>query len=713
MSVKVAVRVRPYLPREIDRNAVCCIDMVASSFNAQVGNQTSITDVDSGNKRDFAFDYSFWSHDQFETTAEGMLVPVDDKYADQMKVYEALGKEVLDNAWNGYHCCLFAYGQTGAGKSYSMIGYGINKGIVPISANEIFERIKQNDNPYKKYEVTVSMLEIYNEKTQDLLIEAQKRPSAGLKIRENKTMGVYVEGLSKHPVDCYQAIEDKMEEGNKNRTIGSTLMNATSSRAHTIITIEFKQVEMINNRKSEKFSVINLVDLAGSEKAGQTGATGDRLKEGCAINKSLTVLGQVISVLADKSSGKEKGTVVPYRDSALTRILQNALGGNSKTIMICALSPASSNYEETLSTLRYADRAKRIQNKAVINESAQDKLIRELKEENEKLKAALTGGAGGTALGATLGIGMIQTTEQIDKIKELEEQLTANAAYLQDMEKSWQQRYEEEKEKELEKKKKQEVSIDKNKPHLINLNEDPQLSGKVLYDLTKLPVRVGRKNANPPPQIVLGALGIGKEHAIFDHDDEGNLTLSAVESSCGENIYVNGARLLDSVKVLKHKDRIIFGTNTIFVFMSPETHTDTNLPEDKEVDWELAQQEKVEVTDVAKKQEEMELERKIKEENDRRLKEMEAKLQHEKMLADMLIKQKQKEYEEKFKELQEKVQSESELANIEAARKEADAEIKEKDAEMEKNERGYGNRKKKRNGKARRSHEEATTREHD
>ncbi len=184
-----------------------------------------------------------------------------------------------------------------------------------------------------------------------------------------RTLGVYVQDLSKHPVDSYEAIEAKMDEGYRNRSIGATLMNATSSRAHTIITIEFKQITTIDGRKMEKFSVINLVDLAGSEKAGQTGATGDRLKEGCAINKSLTVLGQCISILADKAIGKEKKTVVPFRDSALTRILQNALGGNSKTIMICALSPAAINYEETLSTLRYADRAKKIQNKAVINES--------------------------------------------------------------------------------------------------------------------------------------------------------------------------------------------------------------------------------------------------------------------------------------------------------------------------------------------------------
>lgn len=146
-------------------------------------------------------------------------------------------------------------------------------------------------------------------------------------------------------------------------------MNATSSRAHTIITIEFKQIELIEGKKVHKFSQINLVDLAGSEKISKTGATGDRLKEGCSINKSLTVLGKVISDLAAKAMGKNKRVITPFRESCLTRILQNALGGNSKTFMICALSPSDDNYEENLSTLRYADQAKKIKCKAVINES--------------------------------------------------------------------------------------------------------------------------------------------------------------------------------------------------------------------------------------------------------------------------------------------------------------------------------------------------------
>lgn len=213
------------------------------------------------------------------------------------------------------------------------------------------------------------MLEIYNEKVQDLLIPIAKRQKEGYKIREHKTLGIYVEGLSKHYVDTYEAIESKMDEGSKNRSIAATEMNASSSRAHTIISIQFRQIDVVQGKKREKLSVIHLVDLAGSEKVGKTGATGDRLKEAAGINKSLSVLGLVISTLADKAMGKGKGIVVPYRDSCLTRILQNALGGNSKTLMICAISPATDNYEETLSTLRYADQAKKIQNKAVVNES--------------------------------------------------------------------------------------------------------------------------------------------------------------------------------------------------------------------------------------------------------------------------------------------------------------------------------------------------------
>ena len=498
MSVKVAVRVRPFNTREKDNNSICCIEM----------NQTQTTIKDElGQPRTFTFDHSFWSHDSYIEQENGYLAPDDSgKYTDQSLVFETLGKQILDNAWEGYHCCLFAYGQTGSGKSYSMVGYGANKGIVPISCEEIFKRITNNSNPAIHYEVEVSMLEIYNEKVQDLLVPINKRPPTGLKIRESKALGVFVADLTKYPVSSYEEISNKMDEGYQNRTIGSTLMNNTSSRAHTIVTIEFKQVNTEGKLKSEKLSKINLVDLAGSERANSTGATGARLKEGCNINKSLLVLGNVINTLADKALGKKKDVLPPYRDSALTRILQNALGGNSKTVMICALSPASINYEETLSTLRYADRAKKIQNKAVINESEHDKMVRLLKEENVNLKKLIEdlqkkiGGGGGPSL------------EDQQAFLELKEQYEANQKVMGDMQKTFEEKLEEAKKHEGENIGQR---VDINLPHLVVLNEDPQLSYKLRYPLNELPVYVGRKHGNPEPQIKLSGIGIKQNHAVF------------------------------------------------------------------------------------------------------------------------------------------------------------------------------------------------------
>ena len=199
------------------------------------------------------------------------------------------------------------------------------------------------------------------------------------------------QGLNKTLVTSYADITKMMKEGTSNRTIASTNMNATSSRAHTIVTINLTQkYKNEAGKEMAKSSLINLVDLAGSERADATGATGDRLKEGAAINLSLTSLGNVISALADNSAGKN--VKVPYRDSVLTKLLMNALGGNSKTIMIAAISPADINHDETLSTLRYADRAKQIKTKAVVNEDPTEKLINNLKEENEKLKKMLASG---------------------------------------------------------------------------------------------------------------------------------------------------------------------------------------------------------------------------------------------------------------------------------------------------------------------------------
>jgi hypothetical protein len=309
-----------------------------------------------------------------------------------------------------------------------MIGVEGNKGIVPISCNEIFNRINSNKDKNITYEVSISMIEIYNEKIQDLFCPQNlQRNPIGCKVRENKTLGFYVENKLNYPVTCYEDLERRMEEGNHHRTISSTNMNATSSRAHTIITIEILQIINNNGKISQKRSNINLVDLAGSERASATGAVGQTLKEGCNINKSLSTLGNVINVLADKAIGKSKNILPPYRESNLTKILMNALGGNSKTVMICALSPAKINTDETITTLRYAERAKKIQNKAIINESQTDKTIRLLKEENLELKKMIED------LNKKFNMNMPINDEEKKKFIDLQDQFEANEKVMNEM----------------------------------------------------------------------------------------------------------------------------------------------------------------------------------------------------------------------------------------------------------------------------------------
>ena len=631
MSVKVAVRVRPFNTREKDSKSICNIEMN--------GNQTIIKD-ELGQPRTFTFDHSFWSHDCYIEQENGYLSPDSSgKYADQNFVFETLGKQILDNAWEGYHCCLFAYGQTGSGKSYSMVGYGANKGIVPISCEEIFKRIADNKDPAIHYEVEVSMLEIYNEKVQDLLVPINKRPPSGLKIRESKALGVFVADLTKYPVSSYEEISNKMEEGYQNRTIGSTLMNNTSSRAHTIVTVEFKQVQAVGKTKSEKLSKINLVDLAGSERANSTGATGERLKEGCNINKSLLILGNVINTLADKASGKKKDVLPPYRDSALTRILQNALGGNSKTVMICALSPASINYEETLSTLRYADRAKKIQNKAVINESEHDKVVRLLKEENNDLKKKIE-----ELSKKLLGGGVV---EEVDKeaFRELKAQYDETQKICESMSKTFSERLEEAKKQD------KELGIEKvdiSKPHLVVLNEDPQLSHKLKYPLNDLPIYVGRKLGNPAPKITLSGIGIKQNHAIFiKGEKEGEIILKPNDKEAIKYIFINGKRIKSQDgQILKNKDRIIFGNNTIMLFLEKSDGKDLY-----EIDWEMAQTELQNELEEQNKLEEMENEKKRQQAYDILKHSLEQKYTKEKKEIEDKMNLQFKEYEDKINEM--------------------------------------------------------------
>lgn len=320
-------------------------------------------------EKTFTFDNSFWSHNE-----------KDEHYAHQEDIYNALGEEFLDHNFEGYHTCIFAYGQTGSGKSYTMMGTPAQPGLIPRTCEDLFQRIESSISPHISYSVRVSYFEVYNEHVRDLLAPpshaADKHPNY-LKIRESPTEGPYIKDLTDLSVKNYSELLRYMRIGDSNRTIASTKMNDTSSRSHAVFTIMLKQIhhDLSTDATTERLARIRLVDLAGSERAKATEATGARLREGSNINKSLTTLGRVIAALADPrharvhNGGKTRSKdVVPYRDSILTWLLKDSLGGNSKTAMIACIAP--SDYDETLSTLRYADQAKHIRTRAIVNQDS-------------------------------------------------------------------------------------------------------------------------------------------------------------------------------------------------------------------------------------------------------------------------------------------------------------------------------------------------------
>ncbi|KYO23861.1 kinesin-like protein KIF28P [Alligator mississippiensis] len=538
-SVKVAVRVRPFSQREKDAGSQCVI-----SVNA---NSTSICDPKNpGHVKTFTFDLAYWSHSGFLKDEDGRLVSTgsDSRYAGQREIFCDLGQGVLDSAWQGYNATLLAYGQTGSGKSYSMIGCGADRGIIPIMCEELFKAI-QNQEQNKQYQVTFSMLEIYNEQVIDLLSKTKKR--GGLKVREDHQQGFYVDGLKQVPCDSYAQIERLMEQGTKIRTTASTSMNVTSSRSHMVITIQFKQIFL--DEEITKQSVINLVDLAGSERQKSSGSEGDRLREGTHVNLSLTMLGNVISALAEMAVGK-KVLHIPYRDSVLTKLLQSALGGNSKTIMIAAISPADMCYEETLSTLRYAERTKKIKNKAVINASPTEKLIRELKAENNKLLSRL---AGLTNSGKAVAA----------ETKELQCLLAENERHTQTIQVTWESQLEEAR-KEWEQQYAaitQERRMMETFPYLLNINEDPQLSGVLKHFIQDGASDVGQSTSNA---IVLKGLGIMDKQATFTNTD-GKVAITPWDKS---TVIVNGVPVTVKTK-LQHLDRIILGSNSAYLYIGP------------------------------------------------------------------------------------------------------------------------------------------------
>ncbi|CAL1701929.1 unnamed protein product [Somion occarium] len=589
-NIKVVVRCRPLNSREIARGAKSLVRMV--------GNQTILDPPDPGTAgaqaasgraterkpMNFTFDKSYWS-----------AGPRDEPdYCSQQTLYDDLGKELLDHGFAGFNACILAYGQTGSGKSYSMMGYGADKGIIPLTCSELFVRVneKKAADPNLNFTVEVSYIEIYNEKVRDLL---NPKNTGNLRVREHPSLGPYVEDLSKLVVSNYDEMMQLMDEGNKARTVAATNMNETSSRSHAVFTLllTMKRHDVDTNLDTEKVSRISLVDLAGSERANSTGATGQRLKEGANINKSLTTLGKVIASLAaaSQAEGKKgkKGKAeefVPYRDSVLTWLLKDSLGGNSKTAMIAAISPADVQYEETLSTLRYADQAKKIKNKAVINEDPNAKLVRELKEELEMLRARVSGSTSEAVFDPSIPASEQKVTYQakdgtIKTVTKaaLQEQLETSEKLMQGLNETWEEKMQRTQEVQKEREKALEelgISVEKNNvgvhtpkkmPHLVNLNEDPLMSECLIYQLKPGITTVGKLDSEKPAAIRLSGESIVEEHCYFDNVD-GRVTLHALPNAV---TFLNGRQITSGqVYKLRSGFRIILGEHHVFRFNNPE-----------------------------------------------------------------------------------------------------------------------------------------------
>ncbi|NXA15400.1 KIF14 protein, partial [Sapayoa aenigma] len=666
-KVIVAVRVRPFSNREKTENALPVISMN--------GSETAVRNPSTNQVYSFSYDFSFWSFDKCHPD-----------FANQAVIYQTLAVPLLERAFEGYNACLFAYGQTGSGKSYTMMGFDEDQGIIPRLCEDLFNQIAQMDREQILYHLEMSFFEIYNEKIHDLLVfkaeNGQKKQQ--LRVREHPVLGPYVEGLTvllSRPDFCL--LQSWLELGNKQRATAATVMNDKSSRSHSVFTLVMTQtkVEFVNEEQCDRrlTSHINLIDLAGSECCAKAQTTGERLKEGVSINKSLLTLGRVISALSKQYQNGKK-TFIPYRESVLTWLLKESLGGNSQTTMIATVSPAGSSAEETLSTLRYAKQACSIINIAKVNEDVNVKLIRDLKAEIERLKAAQR---------SALSTDREKYRRYLQEITSLRVELHQQERNMAEIQRAWKEKFEQ-----AEKRKREDIEelqkagiafrMDNHLPNLVNLNEDPQLSEVLLYMIKEGETTVGRCTPNSKHDIQLSGVLIADDHCVIKNT-VGKVSITPVR---GAKTYVNGKCILDPT-LLHHGDRVILGGDHYFRFNHPTEVQKVKTPScgttylhDGPKDFEFAKNELL----IAQR---THLESEIEEARLKAKEEMMQSVQIAKEMVQQELTSQKEAYESKIKSLEAEVREESrkkqiqELNNQKAATKIQELEKAKQNLELE------------------------------
>eukprot|EP00668_Euglena_longa_P003094 GGOE01003614.1.p1 GENE.GGOE01003614.1~~GGOE01003614.1.p1 ORF type:complete len:915 (-),score=298.71 GGOE01003614.1:391-3111(-) len=550
-AVQVAVRMRCFNAREIREGATRIIRMEQH----EKGSNTYITD-ETGAERKFNYDFSFQT---FSPTERGI-----GDWADQNTVFETIGRPVMDSALEGKNVCLFAYGQTGAGKSYSMLGKQDEPGIIPRTCGAIFKVIDNNTDPHLSYKVDIQVVEIYCEMINDLLSDRKKWPQHGHKPRLTGTDGYVVDTVRK-PCFNYGDIEAAFHFADQNRSVGSHALNPESSRAHTIYTINYQRQKKADSGKVVETITarLNLVDLAGSERTDLAGTSGDMLKEGNAINLSLSALGNCIKALSEQQRPN-------FRNSKLTLLLQASMT-NGKVVMIAALSPASICYDESMSTLRFADRIKQVKIKASknvttdpvaeIKKAMEEERLR-LQTEIDTLRSQVTGEGGNEQAMEQLQDALQEQQEAVQKMKEEYERK------LREIQESAEERAE----------RLAEINTMQGRalcgvarnveevkgPHLRNLHEDPRLAETLLYPLKEGVTVIGKADKEHPPDLEFNGMGMSKNHATVVFD-AGKVT---IQSSPMSRTFINGKALAGTLE-LKHNMRVWLGNNYAFRFCFP------------------------------------------------------------------------------------------------------------------------------------------------
>jgi len=565
-AIKVCVRVRPLSKSELDGGEKMCVRILPQQPYSTTVNLTNPSDTGQAATRAYYFDRAYWSAKES-----------DPHYVSQEHLMDDLGHELRSNVLDGYNSCLFAYGQTGSGKTYSVLGSESPpecRGLLPRIVEDIFKIIEKAPN---EFATTISYLEIYNEKIRDLLRSGQEQ-QLRLEVRANPKYGNFVYGLKEVPVMDWQNLKQWLDFGVKARAVASTSMNATSSRSHCIFSMEVVHKMRSGGARTQLRSKLNLVDLAGSERQKKTQATGTRLKEGAMINQSLSNLALVISRLAEfanlseKNKEKKAMEYAPFRSSKLTFLLEDSLRGNSKTVMIAALSPAEFNYEETLSTLLFAQSVKAVKTNAKKNENLEDNLIQDLEAECERLRQLVNMDAGNSQLQELAALEEMQRKygrdfeEQLKLAEDLQKQretLLADAGLTA---------------KELS----TSVGLDDRTPHLLNICYDPELNGCLIYFLQKgVTCSLG---AGPGTLIALKGLGMQPKMLEMRNLDDRKVILKYIAG----RVLLNGRRQTPGEVQLCDNDRLIVGHAFCFRLVVP---SDSNHQEDVPLETALEEME--------------------------------------------------------------------------------------------------------------------------